>query len=504
MDQHPPFSGQQASVASDEVEHRKQKQLPHIIRVEANLLRLPLFALRTKGLRGLDGIICQSNLTRNGEKHEFLFRATRNTASMYPGLLARSAHLALLSILTDQAKPLANPITWSWHDLCRRMDIACSGRSIRKLKAAIKSTAHLSIETQHAIYSKADKAMLCTRNEVLHLYDSVSFANARLPDGTLADRNRVWFSEWYLANLNALFTAPLDYSLWRSLDRKRPIASRLYEFLLLNFYGTPFLRINYPTLAKFLPIPAEPYISSAHRQLEPAFDLLTEAGIIKRVVWSTSKAGSAQLQIYRGPQLSAPSVSPTLFPPSGDDLTADVTVTELRNLRPKEAILVSDFYRLWAGDEEHRATDKELQQARALVAKHGVTRSRDIIAIAVKRLKSSFPDAKVFGAIQHYLSDAEAEVDRKQRRLERESDEDKKRQAEIAAEKCRNAMIEAARPAWLNLSEENRSVIRQAVLGRFPHLADMPTRLEMNCLQMFADQQAGGAYPLPESKEAGA
>ena len=54
------------------------------MKAEANLLRLPLFALHTKGLRSLDGIECRGSLTRDGSAHDFIFRATRNTATAYP------------------------------------------------------------------------------------------------------------------------------------------------------------------------------------------------------------------------------------------------------------------------------------------------------------------------------------------------------------------------------------------------------------------------------------
>src|SRR5206468_2868571 len=118
------------------------------------------------------------------------------------------------------------------------------------------------------------------------------FVNSRMPDGSIADSNYVWLADWYLANLNTLFTAPLDYDLWRYLDQRSPIASRLYEFLLLNFYsGTPLLRINYPNLAQYLPIRPEKYFSDAKRQLDPAGKLLMLMDITETVDWAKTKTG---------------------------------------------------------------------------------------------------------------------------------------------------------------------------------------------------------------------
>src|SRR5438876_10327669 len=100
-----------AVISETDVEESRAAQL---IKVEANLLRLPLFALGTKGLKTLDGIECRGRHTRDGQTHEFTFRATRNTATLYPGPLARSAHLAFLSLVTEAGLPIRGPITWKW------------------------------------------------------------------------------------------------------------------------------------------------------------------------------------------------------------------------------------------------------------------------------------------------------------------------------------------------------------------------------------------------------
>src|SRR5207302_8970050 len=117
-----------------------------------------LFALHTKGLKSLDGIECRGRSTRAGQTHEYQLRITRNTASLYPGLLSRKVHFALLSIATERGFPLQNPITWSWRDLCRRMGIAYGGHTTtRQLKSAIRSTHGIVLHTQKDLYNRKDK-----------------------------------------------------------------------------------------------------------------------------------------------------------------------------------------------------------------------------------------------------------------------------------------------------------------------------------------------------------
>ncbi len=361
--------------------------LPRFIKAEANLLRLPLFALGTKGLRTLDAIECRGMIRRNGETHQFTFQAARNAKTQYPGPLSRAAHQAFLSIATDRGFPIENPIAWSWRDLCRRMAVPPSGREVRQIKAAITATAGLLIRSHFALYSKADRQPIRTSEDALHLYDRVTFVGSPLPDGTIADANYLWLSQWYLQNLNAMFTAPLDYDLWRFLDKRSPIASRLYEWLLLNFYsGTPQLRINYESLAQFLPVRPEPYLSLAKKQLDPALQLLATVDAVTTATFVPSKSGIAAVLIERGKNLTPPFKRPPLaLEMSHGRFTDDIQVRELRHTTRAEHQLVTEFYRAWTGSEQ-KPTAKEFSLAKQLIDEHGQARAKVIIHEVVKLL----------------------------------------------------------------------------------------------------------------------
>ena len=472
---------------------------PRYIKAEANLLRLPLFALQTKGLRTLDGIECRGTITRNDETHNFIFRASRSTATLYPGPLSRAAHLAFLSLATDRGFPLASPVSWSWRDLCRRMGIVYSGREVQQLKAAIKATSFLSIESQYAVFSKPDGQMIRTQEEGLRLYERYSFIGSKLADGTVAQMNYLWFSSWYLDNLNAMFTAPLDYELWKWLDRKSTIASRLYEFLLVNFYsGTPVLRINYEKLAPFLPVKLERYRSSAKRQLDPALKLLKLTDVIDGASWADSKSGLAQLHIHRGEHLTPSRIrAPLPLQLTEEDYTVGIEVKKLRNLRPVESTLVSEFYRLWAGDESHRPTKNELEQARQNLEEYGPKKAKELIGRVVSKLRSRWPEAKTFGAAQKYLPEVATEYDRDRDRFEWELQDQVRRQKdreERERERQEQQRIEITwKPIWESLSEAERVGIRQAVIGERTFLRSVPKFVERMCLVELARRREGPA-----------
>ena len=140
---------------------------------------------------------------------------------------------------------------------------------------------------------------------------------------------------------------PLDYALWKNLEQKSAIASRLYEFLLLNFHGTDELRINYETLVKYLPLKSEVYLSQAKQQLRGALDLLAENGLVRLVGWESSQSGLALLHLGKGERFARLPTANDVVASTTFELGEAVEVKELRGQHPPEWHLVSDFYREW-------------------------------------------------------------------------------------------------------------------------------------------------------------
>jgi hypothetical protein len=466
---------------------------PRLIKTEVNFLRFPLFALHTKGLRTLDGIECQGRLSRAGQTHEYSLRISRNTASLYPGPLARKLHFALLSLAAERGWPLVNPITWSWRDLCRRMDIAYGGRTtVRQLKEAIRSTHGIVIHTQEALFSRAEQRPLPATERGHHLYSDFVFVNEERPDGTTADLNAVWFAEWYLNNLNSRYVAPLDYRLWQALDHKSSIASRLYEFLFFNFGSqTPLVRINYPNLAQLLPVNPERYASDARRQLDGPLRLLVETGVIGQVEWRTGKNEVLQLALQRGPRLAVPALDEA--PVGRSEFDGPLEVREIRTTKPPEWFLAAEFYRLWNGSQFIRPGAKDLTLAAGLIDKLGQTQARAMLPPLIRRLREKWPDAKTFAAAAHYWDEIIAEQQRELRRsehqaaeqlaAEREKEEHQRRQA------VRQHLEQAWGPVWDKLSEADRDKVRAAVIVCWPHLRRAPVLFERKCLEELARRQ---------------
>jgi hypothetical protein len=374
------------------------------------------------------------------------------------------------------------------------MGIQASGQIVAWLREALTATKGLMIESRAALFSKADDAPITTddRTKIINLYDEVEFSGTIRLDGSRADINAVWFSHWYLDNLNALYSAPLDHALWRSLNEKSLIASRLYEFLFLKFYGgREFLRFNYPTLVKFIPVRTERYLSHAKHQLQPAFDLLIAAGVLGKVQWIESKGGLPQILLYRGPVVSRNSGAPEAI----DIGEEDFVLNRIEDVQLPEWTLVASFHEAW-GNASFTPSKAELDLARELLATHGASVMQELLPKVVKRLKVRWSDAKSFCAISRYLPEVLQESQREKRRMDQE------RQGERQHEEARRQAIKVGqdravlKAVWESLPSLEQEAIRTHVLkGQPPALLKRPAIVERFCLEELAKRHgmAGGA-----------
>ncbi len=456
-----------------------------IVRVEANFLRLPLFTLDSKHMRTMDGIRCEGTFNRSGKSYAFSYAVTRNAATYYPGALARSAHFALLSFATDRGLPIQNPITFSWRELCARIGVQPSGQMVTALREAITATKGLMIESRAALFSKAQDAPISTedRGHVVGIYDEVAFYGATRTDGSRIDGNTVWLSHWYLENLNALYSGPLDYDLWRGLNATSSIGSRLYEFLFFKFYsGQDLLRFNYPTLVKFIPVRTERYLSQAKKQLQPAFDLLCAAGVLRQVQWVESRGGLPQILFHRGPILTPGDRSDQTFDLGDEDFVLD----RIEEVKAPEWQLVEAFHAAW-GNADFRPARAELDMARDLIGRHGLDTMKSLLPRLVKRLKVKWTDAKTFNAVARYIPEVMQELECERSRERREQLEEQQRD-ESRQRTIRQAQDQAVLKAiWEDLSPAEQEEIRAAVLSQqSPIIAKFPGMVDRFSLQELA------------------
>lgn len=263
-----------------------------VVKTDANLARLPFFALSHEELREFHIELSISEV-RGNEKVELFWIVTPNVKYGYPGIFARDVHRAVEYLLTRNGFPVPEFIDFSIYEIAYILEIEPSGRTYANIKQALLSIKFAGIESK-GIYHYLDNGKKRWVEDYFNLYDRVIFVGEKFSDGAIADTNRIYFNKWYLKSLNSLFIKPLDFKYWKCLRSK--VASRLYEYLSYISYATkckPF-NIEYRRLCKFLPIKPQRYLSLARQILSRAHIELIQTGFLKRVIWRESKKESKE------------------------------------------------------------------------------------------------------------------------------------------------------------------------------------------------------------------
>jgi len=260
-----------------------------VIKTDANLSRLPLFALTRQGLKTEVVREWVFTGTRGNEHVELIWRIMATPQYGYPSPFAKKVHRAVEYLLTQNRFPAPEYLDFSLYEITKILDLDDSGRTLDKIRDALNSIASTTLQSQGTYYYLENGAKKSI-NKVFRLYDSIILIGEKLPDGTtVADRNYIYFNQFYLQTLNSGYIKPLDFPYWNSL--RSDIARRLYEYLSFVSFATKCrsFSIKYHRLCELLPITPQRYLSSAKRNLSKAHQELMNTGFLNKVVWRESK-----------------------------------------------------------------------------------------------------------------------------------------------------------------------------------------------------------------------
>jgi hypothetical protein len=245
-------------------------------------------------------------------------------------------------------------------------------------------------------------------------------------------------------------------------------------------------------LVQFLPLKARSNLCHAHQQLDPAFSLLTQAGIIAKVTWGKPRNPQdlALLCLYRGRLLSSEGLLPF---PEQEEPEAEVIEVQEIHLGPEE--LVAKFYQLW-DHTKPEPTKKELVQAKELIEQHGPAKAKDLVPLVVNRLRKEWPEAKRFGAAEKYFAEVATEYDRQQattRRKKDQADCDREDRERVRKEReCEKEFRATWQPVWDAAPQAEQDEIREKVKAKnaFYREGKLASFFEHECLKELAQRRA--------------
>jgi hypothetical protein len=191
-----------------------------------------------------------------------------------PTTADRDKYMAFMKIVTDRKAKLGtvqNPIGFTTYELLKYLGLTDAGYHYEEVNQFLERMVSTTIKSEYAVYFHGTKKWA---KDIFHVFSRVVLTGQEMPDGTVAQMNHVYLSDWQLENINSNYTFPIDFASYRRL--KRDIAKALFGHLHTWFYasrGRPVER-KYSDLCSVLDIQRWPHLSKARQILQPPLDEL--------------------------------------------------------------------------------------------------------------------------------------------------------------------------------------------------------------------------------------
>jgi hypothetical protein len=279
-----------------------------------------------------------------------------------------------------------------------------------------------------------------------------------------------------------------------------PTAQRMYRFLDKRFYPPqqpPAVEMDLIDFAcGHVGLSRVGNVAELKRRLAPAIAELESIGFIAKAepaqryqkvkpgVWRVRFQAGPAVGVARGAGAQAHGLQPVGSRPT---LTA-------------EQALVAEFYRLWGGEAPH-VGERDLEQARTLIERHGADAARGLVPELVRVVKRSWPACKSFsGAAAKYGAEAAQGYAQRLRAGAHAHEAKALREQERAAAARQAEQRRQLETRWESLPARERADIERRLLESHPELGGRPGILKMLCLDELAsraadEKQAGGRRP---------
>lgn len=269
---------------------------------ELNLARLPYFASsRTSADR--QSITYNRVIEQDDGELEIQWKVTADAEYGYPGPFAEAVHAAILDIITENGLPCENPVTFTFYNICNRLEIPPSGKNTTDIRRAIRSISSANIWADNAFIDKDGRRRTFYTNSV-SLYDRyIGYEEYDPETEEHADINRLWLADFYLESLNSGNIRPIDFEYFKHIHNQSYVGTKLYRHLGYRFAGAfkhdnAYAKVDYDDLVSIVDVKRRKYLSRAKQQLDRAHQALGETSFIEKIDWQQEKRSDEPNKFY--------------------------------------------------------------------------------------------------------------------------------------------------------------------------------------------------------------
>lgn len=249
---------------------------PDFVRVEKNIAAFGFFTPSSKRIKNVPKVIKFSQ-TVEGNKVEAEVTISGSMKYGMPITADQDKYLAFQKII-DQAKAengkVANPIAFTTAELLALLGTSKNGNRYKEVSDWLKVMKGTTIESNGAVWIAGKKRFA---SDVFSIFDRIRSIGDELEDGTIADKNYVWLSDWYLENLNSYYLLPIDFEAYKQLNNH--VAKALIPLLQIWLYASRELgrfEKRYSDICQTLNISQYKHLSDIKRKFGDSLDELVE------------------------------------------------------------------------------------------------------------------------------------------------------------------------------------------------------------------------------------
>jgi hypothetical protein len=214
-------------------------------------------------------------------------------------------YLALSEIITGLLQTngkITNPIRFTSAELLRLLQKEVrSGKNYKDIVEWLDVMTATTIVSNGVVYIAGQKRFVRDR---FHVFSRAVSVGKELEDGTVADANYVWLSDWQLENVNHNFLLPIDLETYRKLKNhiSKALVPLLQIWLFASHKAGSFEK-RYDELCEILNLQKYKAPSLITRQFKPSLDELTTHGYLKEWrIEKTSDRKAYKIILFHGPK----------------------------------------------------------------------------------------------------------------------------------------------------------------------------------------------------------
>lgn len=265
------------ALAKNSVSEDQALTEPEFVRMEKNIAAFGFFTPTSKRSKATPPKVIKFSHIIDGNRAEAKVTIAGNTLYGMPTTADQDKYLAFQKILERVKREkgkIENPIAFTSAELLHLLGHSDGGSNFKDVEEWLDVMASTYIKSEGAMWIAGKKKFA---SDSFVIFQRVRRTGQELDNGTTADQNYIWLSDWYLENINAYYLLPIDFDSYKQL--KNNIAKALIPLLQIWLYASREQGIfekRYDEICQILNIAQYTYPSKIKEKIAPSLNELTK------------------------------------------------------------------------------------------------------------------------------------------------------------------------------------------------------------------------------------